>query len=305
VRIVPYDDDDDDNKTSMSIVPYAPGPKQRDRAYLIVLAGANVGEMYPVEGTETFLGRGEKAKIKLTDDGISRLHARIFLDGDGVRIEDVGSANGTIVNGERVERSVALKDGDKIQVGGTTILKFTYHDKLEETFQRQMYDAALRDHLTKTFNKKHFLERLDSEFAYAKRHRVQLAVIMLDLDFFKHVNDTWGHLAGDHVLATLANLVHGTLRSEDMLARYGGEEFAVLCRGSSPDAARIVAERIRVTVEHANFAFDGIAIPVTISSGVAAYPDFLAAGPSELLGAADAMLYEAKRTGRNRVAVRR
>jgi diguanylate cyclase (GGDEF)-like protein len=90
-----------------------------------------------------------------------------------------------------------------------------------------------------------------------------------------------------------------------MLARYGGEEFAVLCRGSSNDGARNVAERLRLTVEHANFSFDGIAIPVTVSAGVAAYPEFLAAGPSELLGAADSMLYEAKRSGRNRVAVRK
>ena len=301
---MPYDDDDD-NKTSLSIAPYVPGPAQRDRAYLIVLAGANVGEMYPVVGAETFVGRGEKAKIKLTDDGISRMHARIFVDGTDLRIEDLASANGTVVNGERLDQAAALKDGDKIQLGGTTILKFTYHDKLEETFQRQMYDAALRDHLTKTFNKKHFLERLDAEFAYARRHKVPLAIIMLDLDHFKHVNDTWGHLAGDHVLSTLATLVHGVLRAEDMLARYGGEEFAVLCRGSSPEGARNVAERLRQTVEHGNFAFDGIAIPVTVSAGVAAYPEFLAAGPSELLGAADAMLYEAKRSGRNRVAVRR
>lgn len=300
-----YDDDDDDQKTSMSIAPFKSSPALRDRAYLIVLAGANVGEMYPVEGTESFLGRGEKAKIKLTDDGISRMHARIFLDGSEVRIEDVGSANGTIVNGERLERSAALRDGDKIQIGGTTILKFTYHDKLEETFQRQMYDAALRDHLTKTFNKKHFLERLDSEFAFARRHKSPLAIIMIDLDHFKHVNDTWGHLAGDHVLATLAALVHGSLRSEDMLARYGGEEFSILCRSSTPEAARIVADRIRATIEHTSFSFDGIAIPVTISAGVAAYPEFLAAGPAELLGAADVMLYEAKRTGRNRVVVRR
>jgi two-component system cell cycle response regulator len=186
--VKPFDDDDSE-KTNVSramgdVIKELMGRSQRDRAYLIVLAGSNVGEMFRLEAGESVIGRGTAAKVKLGDDGISRKHARIVVDGQQVRIEDLGSANGTLVNGERINL-LTLKDGDKIQLGSTTILKFTYHDKLEENFQRAMYDAALRDDLTKAFNKKHFLDRLEQEVAYAKRHAAPLSMLMFDVDHFK------------------------------------------------------------------------------------------------------------------------
>jgi diguanylate cyclase (GGDEF)-like protein len=298
-------DEDDDDRTIIGVKPLPSDAEkpQRDRPYLIVLAGPNVGEMYPVEGAESFVGRGTNATIRLGDDSISRRHVRIVVDGKDVRIEDLGSANGTILNGERVT-AAPLRDGDKIQLGSTTILKFTYHDKLEEAFQRQMYDSALRDGLTKVFNKKHMLDRLTVEFAFARRHQTPLAVVMIDVDHFKNVNDTFGHLAGDHVLAKLAAAVQAILRTEDVFGRYGGEEFAILCRGAAPLAAGIVAERVRATVEQTSFAHEGRAIHITASLGVAGYPAVAAVNPDELIRVADEALYEAKRSGRNRVVVR-
>jgi diguanylate cyclase (GGDEF)-like protein len=298
-------DEDDDDRTIIGVKPLPSDAEkpQRDRPYLIVLAGPNVGEMYPVEGAESFVGRGTNATIRLGDDSISRRHVRIVVDGKDVRIEDLGSANGTILNGERVT-AAPLRDGDKIQLGSTTILKFTYHDKLEEAFQRQMYDSALRDGLTKVFNKKHMLDRLTVEFAFARRHQTPLAVVMIDVDHFKNVNDTFGHLAGDHVLAKLAAAVQAILRTEDVFGRYGGEEFVVLCRDAAPLAAGIVAERIRATVEQTSFAHEGRAIAVTASLGVVGYPSVAANNPEELLRVADEALYDAKRSGRNRVVVR-
>src|ERR1700744_1106666 len=186
---------------------------QRDRAYLIVLAGSNVGEMYRVDEGETFLGRGQGATIRLTDDGISRKHARIVQQGGEVSIEDLKSSNGTIVNGAPVDTQL-LKDGDKIRLGSTTILKFTYNDHLDESFQQQMYEAALRDGLTKAFNKKYFLDRLETEIAYARRHQAHLSLLMFDVDLFKRVNDNYGHLAGDYVLAKLAKVSNATVRTE-------------------------------------------------------------------------------------------
>jgi diguanylate cyclase (GGDEF)-like protein len=272
----------------------------RDRAYLIVLAGSNVGEMFKITAAEITLGRGQGADIQLLDDGISRKHARIRVDGPEMVVEDLESRNGTFANGQRVTRHV-LRDGDKIQVGSTTILKFTYHDHLDETFQRQMYESALRDGLTKAFNKKYFLDRIESEFRFAKRHRVPLSVILFDIDHFKKINDSAGHLAGDQVLASLARKVAETIRAEDVFARYGGEEFAVICRAIEMQGASTFAERLRVAIEKTEFPFAGKVIPVTISLGVAGLPAVDALEPMALVSAADDALYQAKRDGRNRV----
>ena len=304
---MPPDDEDDSEKTNVTlsgdVVRELLARSQRDRAYMIVLTGSNVGEMYRLQPGETVIGRASNAVIKLGDDGISRRHARVIVEGTVVRIEDLQSSNGTLVNGARVDMRT-LKDGDKIQIGSTTILKFTYHDKLEETFQQQMYDAALRDGLTKAYNKKHFSHRLETELAYAKRHSSALSLLMFDVDHFKRVNDTFGHLAGDHVLAKLAQVTASTLRTEDIFGRYGGEEFAILCRGVNLSHAAILAERIRTLVQSTPFTFESKTIPVAISVGVAAFPELNFDDPLELIGAADEALYEAKRSGRNRVVLK-
>jgi len=304
---MPPDDEDDSEKTNVTlsgdVVRELLARSQRDRAYMIVLTGSNVGEMYRLQPGETVIGRASNAVIKLGDDGISRRHARVIVEGTVVRIEDLQSSNGTLVNGARVDMRT-LKDGDKIQIGSTTILKFTYHDKLEETFQQQMYDAALRDGLTKAYNKKHFSHRLETELAYAKRHSSALSLLMFDVDHFKRVNDTFGHLAGDHVLAKLAQVTASTLRTEDIFGRYGGEEFAILCRGVNMVNASILAERIRTLIQSTAFVFENKTIPVAISVGVAAFPELNFDDPLELIGAADEALYEAKRSGRNRVVLK-
>lgn len=276
--------------------------RQQVHAYLVVLAGSNLGEMYKIEGPESVVGRAMSAQLRLNDDGISRRHCRVLSIGGRVIIEDLGSANGTLVNGEMVQHQ-ELKEGDKIRLGANTMLKFTYQDKLDETFQQQMYDAALRDGLTKAYNKKFFLDRLETEFAYAKRHGTMLSLVMFDVDHFKRVNDTYGHLAGDAVLVHLARIAHSMIRAEDVAARYGGEEFAVICRGIPLLNAGVVGERMRAAVEQASFDFQGRRLPVTISVGVAALPEANVNEASALIGEADEALYEAKRSGRNRVCL--
>jgi diguanylate cyclase (GGDEF)-like protein len=299
---------DDEPEEEMTRVARAPSdlPKAitaRDRAYVIVLAGEQVGSMFRLEG-ETLIGRTAQAKIRLNDDGISRRHARILPRGEDVIIEDLKSANGTVVNDEAVDGERVLKDGDKIRLGSTTILKFTYHDHLDESFQQQMYEAALRDGLTKAFNKKYFLDRLESEFAYARRHKSHLSLVMFDVDFFKKVNDGFGHLAGDYVLARLAKLTAAAVRTEDVFARYGGEEFGVICRAVELRKAGMFAERLRLLIESSSFEYEGKRIPVTISIGVSATPDLPVESATELIGSADEALYEAKRSGRNRVCLK-
>lgn len=276
--------------------------REQVAAYLVVLQGTNVGEMHKVEGPEIVIGRATSTNVRLNDDGISRRHCRVITLGTQVILEDLGSANGTLVNGERIQH-VVLKEGDKIQLGATTTLKFTYQDKLDESFQQQMLDAALRDGLTRAYNKKFFQDRLETEFAYARRHKTMLSLVMFDVDFFKRVNDTYGHLAGDAVLVHLARITQATIRTEDILARCGGEEFAIICRNIALLNAGILGERLRTRVEQESFDYQGTRLPVTISIGVAALPESNVANVSELVRDADRALYEAKRSGRNRVCL--
>src|SRR3954452_13160253 len=269
------------------------GGVKRDRAYLVVLAGASVGEMYKVEGDKTVIGRGQKAQVRLLDDGISREHAQVVVEGNRIFLEDLGSTNGTFCNGLKVDRR-ELADGDKILVGSTTILKFTYHDNLDEIFQKQMYESALRDGLTKAFNKRYFTDRLESEFTFSIRHVAPLTLVLFDIDHFKKVNDTHGHQAGDYVLSEIASLLTGALRAEDVFARYGGEEFAVICRGSDVTQAQVGGERLRKAVEGDRFVYDGPPIAVTISFGVAVMPNAAVEDANDLVALADKALYKSK-----------
>lgn len=277
-------------------------PAKRDQAYLIVLAGSAMGEMFKLTREQTIIGRGQRAHIRMMDEGVSREHCELLIEGDKVVLHDLGSTNGTYCRGLRVDRH-ELQDGDKILVGSGTVLKFTYHDKLDEVFQRQMYESALRDDLTKAFNKKYFMDRVESEFAYAVRHNVPLSLVSFDIDHFKSINDTYGHPAGDYVLSELSAAILALVRVEDVFARVGGEEFSVICRGADLAQGQIVAERVRQAVAARQFKVDEIVIPVTISVGVAGVPHPLVHDAMEFITAADQALYEAKRGGRNRVCV--
>ncbi len=273
----PVDDEDEPTQIGTVDRSFFRAQSRRDRAYLIVLAGENLGQMFPVRDSETVIGRAADAAVRLKDDGVSRRHAKIVQKGGDVVVEDLNSANGTLVNGQRVAQAV-LHDGDKIQVGSTTILKFTYADRLEEDFQQKMYEAALHDGLTRAYTKRYFLDRMPTEIAYARRHSTPLSLLMIDVDHFKKINDTHGHLAGDYVLVVLSQAIATSLRTEDIFARYGGEEFCVLCRGVTLEHAALLAERLRARVETAAFEYQQTPIPVTVSVGVASYVEHPDAG---------------------------
>jgi two-component system, cell cycle response regulator len=270
------------------------------QAYLIVLTGPEVGKMYKIDSDELTLGRASNVELRINDSGISRNHAKVSRDEMGaIFIEDLSSANGTHLNGDKLMLRQQLRDGDKITLGSTTILKFTYHDTLDEDFQRKMVEAALRDGLTGAFNKKYFMDHLSSEFSFALRHGTPLSLVMFDGDHFKRVNDTFGHLAGDAVLVHLARIAQESVRTEDLFARYGGEEFAVICRGISMHQAAHLGERLRRGVEQQIIEYHGKPIPITISVGVSGIPELGLRTPEELIEAADAALYAAKNHGRN------
>ncbi len=279
-------------------------PERREVPYFIVIAGGTVGMMYKLTQSDTFIGRATDAEVRVDDEGVSRKHARVSTTpNQQVILIDLGSTNGTYVNGTRVTEQV-LRDGDKVQVGSTTVLKFSYQDALEESFQRKLFDSAVKDGLTGIYNKKFLIDRIETDFAHAKRHRTCLTLVIFDIDFFKKVNDGYGHPCGDYVLKELATLVKKTLRNEDVFARFGGEEFVVLMRDVDDTGALVLAERLRRLVEQYPFEFEGKRIPVTISVGIGTMnieqnPPFNDA--AELVNRADQYLYKAKRSGRNRV----
>jgi diguanylate cyclase (GGDEF)-like protein len=294
------DTSDDQTRIREALVP-SPGGR-RDRAQLIVLAGENLGQTYHIEAHEVVIGRSTEADIRLDDAGISRRHARLRVREGNVTLEDLESANGTFVNGSRI-REAALRDGDNVHLGSDVILKFTFSDELEENFRQRMHAAAIYDPLTQACNRRHFVHQLESEISYARRHGTALSLLMLDIDHFKKINDSHGHLGGDYVLATLGQIVSATLRTEDLFARFGGEEFAVLCRGTTADEALMLAERLRASIETFAFEHRGLRIPVTVSVGVASWfeqPN----SDTQLIANADGALYKAKDGGRNRVVVR-
>jgi two-component system, cell cycle response regulator len=267
---------------------------------LIVLMGDSVGKTFPLE-RPAIIGRGDVAQVRLHDDGISRRHAMVIRVGGELCLEDLQSANGTRVNGTPITRHM-LRDGDKIQLGGRTILKFADADSVEEGFHQAMYEAAVRDALTHVYNRRHFVERLASEVAYSRRHRAPLSLLMIDIDHFKRINDGHGHPAGDYVLTTLGQILIGAVRAEDVVARYGGEEFAILCRGTPPMSALQLAERLRRGVESHSFVYRDKRISVTLSVGIAMCADSPTAA-QHLVAKADAALYEAKQAGRNRAVL--
>jgi diguanylate cyclase (GGDEF)-like protein len=275
-----------------------PAAPRGPSAYLLVIAGPSFGEMHRLRGPRAVIGRADNAAIRLLDDGISREHAAIEREGGKNVLVDLGSTNGTFCNGTRIQRH-DLVDGDKISVGASTILKFTYQDQVDERYQKRLFESALRDGLTATFNRRYFVDRLNTEMRFASRHDKALALLFVDIDHFKKINDGFGHQAGDHVLAAVARELTATIRAEDVLARYGGEEFAIICREIEKDGALALGERLRAAVERARFEHEGRVIPVTISVGAA-----VARKPQQvqpLIAAADAAMYEAKRAGRNRV----
>jgi diguanylate cyclase (GGDEF)-like protein len=213
------------------------------------------------------------------------------------------STNGTYFNGTRIDIAT-LTDGDKIQIGSATLVKFSYQDNLEVEFQAQLYQSAIKDGLTGAFNKRYFLDRMNEEFAYAHRHGSPLSLCLFDIDHFKKVNDTYGHQVGDTALVRLSGVVMRTIRREDIFCRYGGEEFAVILRDIGEQEALMFGERIRREVELCRIegkeAEKQVMFGITVSLGVATLRAANFTKPEDFIAHADQNLYRAKQAGRNK-----
>lgn len=164
--------------------------------------------------------------------------------------------------------------------------------------EQTMTDLALSDGLTGLYNKRYFQDRLDQEFERFQRYGTPMSLVQLDLDHFKHVNDTWGHQAGDMVLKAVAETVRSSLRTGEIAARVGGEEFCIIVCNSKADAAFQLAERIRKAIKDIEIDWQGAKIHISASFGIAdAESDILTKW--QLYERADQALYQAKEHGRD------
>ncbi|MEW6734770.1 MAG: GGDEF domain-containing protein [Acidobacteriota bacterium] len=274
---------------------------------LTVIEGRDFGCVFQLDKAETVLGRSEEADIRLDDAKASRRHLLIAKQQLGVPENaartiaiDLDSKNGTYVNGERITQ-IELRNADKVQLGDT-ILKFEVKDRLDLSYHERLYQQATRDALTGLWNRSHAQEEMEKFLSLAKRYNRLFSLLLLDIDFFKSVNDSYGHDIGDVVLRSTAQAIDTQLRAHDIAARYGGEEFIVLLPETDIGGAVIAAERLRQAIEGIDFLPLGCPRRVTISIGVAQYP-ICGRSVEELIKQADDALYRAKQTGRNRVCI--
>ena len=280
-------------------------PKQQDQQkfYLIIVDGDNAGKIYSLDKKTITIGRSDEFDIQLADSSCSRKQAIIeFNDNNKPVLKDLDSTNGTFVNGAKITE-INIEDGDKILLGFSSVFMFAIQDSLESKFQMNLYESSITDHLTGAFNQKYFLDTLSKAFSYSLRHHTSLGLLMLDIDFFKKINDTYGHVVGDIVLKEFVKRIKNNLRNEDTLCRYGGDEFAVIVRDFKYGFVKIVAERIRLFFDGRSINCKDHKINISVSIGAAIIDKENIETSEDMIELADANLYKAKQSGGNCIVI--
>jgi diguanylate cyclase (GGDEF)-like protein len=261
--------------------------------------GPGMGTRYTLADSPLVVGRGSDCDIRINDHSVSRRHARIQPGADGYYAVDLQSTNGTFVN-DQAASMYKLKDGDYLRVGNC-IYRFLTGGNVEAEYHEEIYRLTIIDALTDIHNKRYLMEFLDRELSRSGRYSRPLSLVMLDIDRFRAINETLGHLGGDFTLRELAARIKGNIRKEELFARYGGEEFAVVLPETPREGAVILGERLRVVIDSQPFRYEDKVYNVTVSLGVATTSGDDSMTPTNLLRLSDEKLYQAKREGRNRV----
>ena len=285
------------------------------RPALVFLRGELLAVPIPLDRAEVTMGRALDADIRINDSRASRLHARITTEQTAAtgethyRLTDLNSTNGTILNGKRIDQAF-LQDGDKFEVGDQ-LIRFEMLDEIDREFQQQIHRLLVHDELTGLLTSKSFFSELRREAARAEAESMPFCVLMMDIDYFKEVNDTYGHLVGSETLEEIGAVIKQSLRAGDVGARFGGEEFAAFLLDADYTQGLIAAERVRSAIEKHEFSAvrrgstEGPRTHrITISLGVASFPED-GRDPIQLVELADSALYRAKRSGRNCVCAYR
>jgi len=261
-----------------------------------------VDGLQKVEQPVAIIGRDATCDIALDDANVSRQHARLERVDGGYLLYDLQSTNGTFVNEVPITEH-RLTGGECLRFG-SFIFKFLSADCLEAQYHETVYNAMTRDGLTHAFNKSYLLDSLTYELARSRRNGRPLSIVMLDIDHFKSVNDTHGHLVGDEVLKEFSRRLQEVSRADDLLCRYGGEEFVLVLSDTDLEEAVKSAERCRLAIT--SEPFETAVGPLAVTTSLGAYTAALLPDDgttTDLIRCADEQLYRAKRTGRNRVCV--
>jgi two-component system cell cycle response regulator len=283
------------------------------RPALVFLTGELLAVPIPLDREEVILGRALEADVRVNDSRVSRIHAKITATNDNETgatsylLTDLEAPSGTFLNGERISEET-LHNGDKITIG-KHILRFELLDEIDREYQHQIRRLLAHDDLTGLLSSRSFFSELRREAARAKQNDLPFCVLMMDIDHFKNVNDTYGHLTGSKTIEEIGLCITSTLRNGDVASRFGGEEFAAFLLDAEINQALVAAERIRQTIENQAFSVIKQGKPsgihhITMSIGISAYP-VDSEDPIELVEMADSALYRAKRLGRNMVCAYR
>jgi len=284
----------------LSMVPTELLPSPQSMLVNIYPPGPALGSRRILCETPLLLGRSDECDIVISETTTSRLHARIQpRGGGGYEIIDLDSTNGSFVNNQSIERAL-LNDGDYLRIGNA-LFRYLAGGNVEADYHAEVYRLAILDGLTGLHNKRYFLDFLEREVVRSMRHGRALSLVLLDVDWFKSVNDEFGHLAGDQVLRDVAQRLRGLVHAEDLLARYGGEEFAAVLVEADHARALEVAEQFRDRMEAVPFDCDGTPYRLTISLGTATTLGAEPVTAADLIRRADENLYRAKHGGRNRL----
>lgn len=275
-------------------------------ASLIIVQGRELGREFRLKRSLNIIGRDESAHITIIGDPkVSRRHASVRAEYDLKNqrkqyiISDLGSTNNTYVNGEQISKKT-LSAGDKITIGDT-FLNFMIQDEIDASFHEEIQRRLNYDQLTGLLTRDSFELAVRTELDKCRKQPVSIALMMLDFDRFKKINDTYGHMAGSFVLSKIGDLFKKQLHTKDLIGRYGGEEFMIFLPDISQEKAIKIAQHIRKSLKKHSFPYQKEKIKLTISIGISFYPDH-GRTIEDLIHCADIALYDAKRAGRDQVS---
>ncbi len=296
---------DDDKTQSVCSQTYQSMLKKAQRLppSLVLLVGPAglVGKHWLLDQHRYLIGRSFEAEICISDRSLSRKHALIRVEAEEVLVEDIGSANGTQVEGVMLSRNqpVVLASNNYIQAGDV-VFKYLHEGSIEAIASQASFERGRRDALTDCYSKGAFLQEAPLLFARAVAAGQPLSLMIFDLDYFKAVNDSYGHQAGDLILRETCKRVRSHLRPGDFFARYGGEEFVIMLGNTELAVALEIAERLRACVDNHAFVCGLQRLNASISVGVAERQQQISDWQS-LFELGDQALYQAKQLGRNQI----